>query len=253
MPRHKPGAKRPAAVLACVFWLAVWQIASMLVGERLFLPYPGEVLATLWGLLGDSTFYSTLGFSFARLALGFFAALIMGSLLAYAAYKISFVETLLRPLMALAKAAPAATFTMLLLIFFGSRNISAPVVFIMVLPLFYSNLLTGAQSVDPELFEAAAVFGMLPTDRFRFIYLPYVTPFFLSSCEVGWGMSWKAGVSAEVIAITAGSVGGAIYDAKITLETADLFAYTLVVIIISLLLEKLTRTLICYIEKLLTD
>ncbi len=100
--------------------------------------------------------------------------------------------------------------------------------------------------------EAADVFGMVPGDRFRFIYLPYVAPFFASSCQVGWGMAWKAGVSAEVVAITANAIGGNIYNAKINLETAEIFAYTFVIIAVSLTLERLTAYLVRLAERAMT-
>jgi NitT/TauT family transport system permease protein len=240
------------AVLAVALWLALWQLAALWVGERLFLAAPADVLRTLWALLGSQDFYASMGFTLARVAAGFFGALVLGCALAVAAYRSEFFEALMRPFMGLAKSAPAASFTMIFLLMVGSLNMSVPVVLIMVTPLFYSNLLSGLKSVDSERFEAAEVFGMIPGDRFRFIYLPYVTPFFMSSCEVGWGMAWKAGVSAEVVAITANAVGGRIYNAKINLETAEIFAYTFAVIAAALALERGSVLLIRAVERRLT-
>ena len=240
-------------LLAIAFWLAVWHFASVLISEKLFLASPVDVLVTLAELLGTSEFYASIGYSFVRIAIGFFASLLVGCGLAVLAYKSKFAEILLRPFMGFAKSAPAAAFTLIFLLIVGSKNLAIPVVFLMVMPLFYSNLLAGLKSVNPEFFEAAAVFGMIPADRFRFIYLPYVTPHFASACEVGWGVAWKAGVSAEVIAITAGSIGGSIYNAKIHLETAEIFAYTFTIIVLSLVLEQLTIALIRFIERKLTN
>lgn len=250
---RKTGGKKILGIaLASAFWLAVWHLASVLVGETLFLASPGEVLASFWRLLGTRSFYETVGNSFGNIAIGFFSSLIIGCGCAVIAYKFKSFETLLIPFMGVAKSAPAASFTMVFLLMVGSKNMAVPVVFIMALPLFYSNLLAGLKSVDPERFEAAEVFGMVRNDRFRFIFLPYIAPFFASACEVGWGMAWKAGVSAEVIAITAHSIGGEIYSAKIFLETKELFAYTLVVIVISLALERLTVRLVRFAEYLMT-
>lgn len=246
------GKRTLGTVFAIAFWLVLWQLAAILVGEELFLASPLSVVNKLMELLTQKQFYAAVGFSFARISTGFFMSMLAGCLLAVLAYRFSAIETLLRPFMGIAKAAPAASFTIIFLLIVGTKNMSVPVVFIMVLPMFYSNILFGLKSVDPERFEAAEVFGMVKSDRFRFIYLPYVSPFFKSSCEIGWGMAWKAGVSAEVIAITWSSIGGKIYDSRIYLETAELFAYTFVVIAIALVLERLTVRIVGFLEYLMT-
>ena len=57
----------------------------------------------------------------------------------------------------------------------------------------------------------------------------------------GLGFAWKSGIAAEVIALPALSVGKNLYDTKIYLERADLFAWTLAVILLSLGLEALLK------------
>lgn len=236
-----------------LFWLVVWEIAARLISQQLFLTSPIQVLKTLYGLLGSSEFYHIVGFSFLRIGAGFLCAAVIGSALSVTAYKLRLVKTLLHPLMGAVKAAPVASFVVIALLLVGSKNLSALISFLMVLPVFYTNILAGLESVDPERFEAANVFGMRNSDRFRFIYLPYVSPFARSACEVGIGISWKAGISAEVIGIASGSIGEKIYDSKLYLDTSQLFAYTLVVVVVSLLLERLAVLLIRWIEYRLTN
>ena len=245
-PRYKKILLSAASV---VFWLAAWQLAAMIIGEGILLVSPLSVFKRLLELLSGGEFYAIIGFSLLRITIGILLAMAVGVLLAVLAYKLFALEVLLRPLMGAIKAAPVASFVVIALLAVGSRNLSALISFLMVAPVFYTSLLTGMKSVDPERFEAAAVFGMLNRDRFRFIYMPYVVPHFSSACQVGIGIAWKAGVSAEVIGIAAGSIGGELYDAKLNLETPTLFAYTFVVIAISLVLEKLAVRLIRAIER----
>ena len=84
----------------------------------------------------------------------------------------------------------------------------------------------------------AAVYGMPRRRRLTAITVPSVMPYFMAACRSALGMAWKAGVAAEVIGVTRNSVGRELYYAKIYLETADLFAWTAVVVVMSLLLEK---------------
>ena len=64
-------------------------------------------------------------------------------------------------------------------------------------------------------------------------------PYLLTGCRLGLGLCWKAGVAAEVIGVPTGSIGEKLYHAKIYLNTPDLFAWTIVIILISFLFEKL--------------
>ena len=59
-----------------------------------------------------------------------------------------------------------------------------------------------------------------------------------SACTVSLGISWKAGIAAEIIGIPAGSIGRMFYDAKVYFNTVDLFAWTVIVVVISVLFEK---------------
>ena len=71
-----------------------------------------------------------------------------------------------------------------------------------------------------------------------FISFLMVLPHFLSACRLSLGMCWKAGVAAEVIGVPSGSIGEKLYNAKIYLNTPDLFAWTIVIIVISFVFEK---------------
>ena len=71
-----------------------------------------------------------------------------------------------------------------------------------------------------------------------FISFLMVLPYFLSACRLSLGMCWKAGVAAEVIGVPSGSIGEKLYNAKIYLNTPDLFAWTIVIIVISFVFEK---------------
>ncbi|MDO4381384.1 MAG: ABC transporter permease, partial [Clostridia bacterium] len=85
-------------------------------------------------------------------------------------------------------------------------------------------------------------FGKLKT--VRAVYVHSVLPYFAAGCTTALGLAWKAGVAAEVISLPQSSVGYHLYRSKITIETADLFAWTLVVILLSVCIEKLIMKLL---------
>ena len=97
---------------------------------------------------------------------------------------------------------------------------------------------------DPKLLEMAVVFRMPVWRKIRFIYLPALVPYLVSGCRIALGMSWKSGAAAEVIGLPEHSIGEHLYMAKIYLETADLFAWTLVIILVSAVFEQIVLFLI---------
>jgi hypothetical protein len=114
----------------------------------------------------------------------------------------------------------------------------------MVFPIIYANLLEGIKSTDAKLLEMARLFRVPLGRRLRYIYLPHLRPFVLSACGSALGLSWKAGVTAEIIGIPAGSIGERLYEAKVYLDTAGLFAWTVVIVVVSVAFEKLFIRLI---------
>jgi len=84
----------------------------------------------------------------------------------------------------------------------------------------------------------AAVFGVPLWRRLRAVDVPAVVPFLLAGARVAVGLAWKSGIAAEVIGLPQGSIGERLYQAKIWLSTADLFAWTVVIVVLSLLVER---------------
>ena len=131
-----------------------------------------------------------------------------------------------------------ASFIIICLIWMSSARLSIFISFLMVLPIIYSNVLQSIHSVDRQMLEAVKVFRLSWPKRVLYLWLPQLKPYLLSACGVSLGISWKAGIAAEIIGIPAGSIGRMFYDAKVYFNTVDLFAWTVIVVVISVLFEK---------------
>lgn len=227
------------SLLAVLFWLAVWQVASWLVGHRVLLPGPLAVLRTLGEMMLTPLFWQSVGNSLLRIGLGFFLGLALGVLLGAASAASGVVYTLLRPLMQLVKATPVASFIILALVWLSGRNLSTFISFLMVLPVIYTSTLSGIQGTDQKLLEMAKVFRMPFSRRVRAVYLPAAGPGVLGACELALGMAWKSGVAAEVIGLPRATIGEQLFQAKIFLLTAEVFAWTVVITTLSWAFAKL--------------
>ena len=245
---------RWANALAVAFWLMVWQLAATAIGQKLFLVSPLAVCATLARLLPTAGFWATVAFSAGRIIGGFLLAAVCGVLLAGLAAWMPPVRALLRPLMLTVRSIPVASFIILALLWLkNAGNLAVFISFLMVLPVVYTNTLAGIRETDARLLEMAAVFRVPPAKRVRYLYVPAALPYFRSACTVGLGLCWKSGVAAEVIGITSGSIGEALYNAKILFSTAELLAWTVVIVLLSLAFERLFLWGLARVESVLLE
>ena len=238
--RDKNTRLSPALRLGAVaVWLLLWQLASMAVGLPLLLPSPFAVLLRLGQLCTGADFWLTVASSLLRILLGFLLGVLFGTALAGLCWRFRLIDALARPLLGVLKSTPVASFIILALVWVKTTWLATVISFIMVLPLIYANVREGIDSADRQLLEMAQVFRLSRRKTFRYCYLPAILPFFLSAISSALGFAWKSGIAAEVLGRPARAIGSQIYDSKIYLETPDLFAWTLVVILLSVLLERL--------------
>ena len=231
-------------IIAAAFWVLVWQALAMIVHNKVLLAGPVETVATLGRLIGDNSFWQSVASTTGRILAGFVAGSALGIVFGYLSYTNEIVRELLRPLVLALKSVPVASFVILLLIWFGSRNISVIIVAMVVFPILYTNTLEGLVSTDKKLLEMARVFRMPREREIRYIFLPGLLPFWQGAFKLAIGMSFKSGIAAEVIGQPLGTIGNGLYQAKIYLETGELFAWTIVTVLVAFICERVVLFLL---------
>ena len=244
LPAKASDSKRAKGALAACFWLAAWEAAALIVGRPLLLPGPIDTLRALAALGRTAAFWRSTGMTLLRILTGYGAAVLLGVLLAAVCVRVRAVDTLLSPLRSVIRATPVSSFIMLVLIWIRRDGVPVFISFLRVLPIVWTGVEEALLSVDAQLVEMTRAYRLTAWKKIRFLYAPAVRPAFLAACTTGLGFAWKSGIAAEVIALPAQSVGKNLYDAKIYLERADLFAWTLTVIVLSMLLEALLRRVV---------
>lgn len=230
-------------ILAIAFWLSIWQLVSSLMGQEILLVSPLSALSRLGYLSLEADFWKTVWYSFSKISLGFFLAFILGIGMALLGANFRAFRVLIQPLMATIQAIPVVSFIILCLIWVSSRNLSVLISFLLVLPIIYTNVLTGIDSIDSSFMDLAKVFKMKRSKIIRYICLSEVYPHLKSATYVSLGLCWKSGIAAEVIGMPNMSIGEKLYQAKIYLSTGDLFAWTLVIIVLSVAFRKVFMAL----------
>lgn len=220
-------------------WLALWQILYLTLGRAIILPSPLSVARRMAELIITLPFWRDIAASLIRILIGYLSALVTGVAIGILTAKSKVMDAFLSPISRIVRATPVASFIMLLFLFLTKEHIPIVTSFLMVMPVVWSNVYEGITGTDVKLLEMARVFMLSFSDTLRHVYLPGIMPFFMAAAKAGMGLAWKAGIAAEVLASPSLSIGTELYNAKIYLETVDLFAWTAVIILISITLERL--------------
>ena len=227
-----------------LFWLLVWEVAAYVIQQPLFLPKFTDVCKQFLLLFSEATSYVTALSTLVRILTGFLEGLLLGILLAVLSYRFPVLLSLLSPVITVIRSTPVASFIMLLWLIIGSGRLPTAIALLMVLPVIYSNVLAGLHALSPDLHEVCRLYRFPPLKSFKVYVYPSVMPYFSPGAITALGLSWKAGVAAEVLAHTKISIGNEIYFAKSYLEVEQLYAWSLVVILLSLILEYIIRRLL---------
>ncbi len=246
MPAERPGPRAKALLSRAgvlLFYLALWALLARCVDQPLLLPGPLAVLRRLLALLPDPQFaltlLGTLGRTLLAYALGILAAVLLSALCAASRA----AQALLSPLLSAIRATPVSSFIVLALVWLSSSRVPVLTGFLMTLPVVQSALTQAIRAIDPKLLEMARLYRFGRRGTLRHVVIPSVTPAFVQSCLAAIGLCWKAVVAAEVIGVPRLAVGSRIYEAKIYLETDALLAWTVTIVLLSVLLEALLRRL----------
>ncbi|MGN0469135.1 MAG: ABC transporter permease [Acutalibacteraceae bacterium] len=216
----------------------------MLVKSDILIASPLQVLQRLFVLIGKPEFRQSVALSFLRISCGYLSAVAAGTLLASAAAVSKTVKELFSPIIKLARSVPVASFIILALVWIRKDYVPVFIVFLIVMPVIWQNVLEGIENTDKKLVETARIYGFSFFKTIKTVYFHCVLPYFSSGCIAALGLAWKSGVAAEVLAMPVKSIGYNLYRSKINIETADLFAWTAVVIILSMILERFIAFLI---------
>ncbi len=231
--------------VSVVAWILIWWLFSYKFDFEVIFPGPIKTISTLFSLLAKSSFWKSVIYSFYRIFFGLFLGIVLGIAFAFIGRALPLIHNFISIGMSVVKSTPVASIVLILWVLVdGSSNLPIIIAVLMVLPIVWQNLTDGFNSIDKSLLEVARVFQFSRLKTVKTVYLPPLLNHFIPAVLTSIGLSWKAGISAEVIAYTKNSIGFNISNAKASFEGDVLFAWTLVVVLISLLFEYTAKALL---------
>lgn len=231
-------------VFPIALWLSVWQIAAIAIDFSFLFPDVPETFSALWKILTKASTYKVLLLTLKRVFFSLFFGTVFGGVLAVASAKLEPVRITVAPAISVMKATPVAVIAVLLYSLFSGNTAPVVVALLMIMPVIWQNLMDGYNSIDRNLWELCDAYEFSFKKRLRFLILPTLIKYFIPAFITSVGLSWKAVISAEILVHTVNSVGDMIYESKYHLDTASVFAWTVIVIAMSIALEKLVKILL---------
>lgn len=225
-------------IVVLIIWILIWQGIHTYVGKDILIPSPFKTLEALSKMIITKEFHINVLVTIYRVCIGVMISFGLGLMTAIIAYFSSFFRDFLKPLMIVLKSTPVMAIIILVLLWVKSSNVPIFACFLMCYPVAYTNILTGLENVDKQLIEMGKIYKVKSIYMIKDIYIPHVTSYIKSALSLIVGLSWKVVVAAEVLAVPKYSMGYNLFNAKVYLETEELFAWVIVIVILSSLFEK---------------
>jgi NitT/TauT family transport system permease protein len=223
--------------------LVLWKIISLIVGSEIIFPSPESTLASLIELIKTRDFFLSILASLARGMVGFIISLVLGTIFGFIAGFNGTFYRIFEPFLVIIRTTPVISVILLALIWFRASNVPVFASFLMSFPIVCTNVIEGIKNIDNKLIEMARVYKIGRPRIIRDIYLPSITPFLMAAISTSFGIGWKVVIAAEVLSLPEFAIGTSLQTAKTYLNINEVFAWTIVAILMGYTFERLIRLL----------
>ena len=236
--RRRLSDDRTMTVLSHVLILLVWEaLARAGVLDARFVPAPSRVIVELAVLLWHGDLLADIGWTLARVAVGFVLGAVPAVLLGIVMGLSPVLRAFLRPAIAAIYPIPKVALLPLVMLVFGLGEEAKWV--IVAVAVFFQvvlNTLAGVVNIDPIYLDVARNFGAGRWQTYRRIALPAALPFIFTGCQLGLGMALIVVVIAEQFGTKVG-LGYLIWRSWQIFEIEDMYAGLLVIAVLGTLLQ----------------
>jgi NitT/TauT family transport system permease protein len=228
-------------VLSFALLLAIWKIISVIVNSAIIIPSPESTVISLFNLIKTREFFIIILFSLGRGLIGFAISFVLGLVVGFAAGFNRVFNKIFEPFLVIIRSTPVMTIILIALIWFKANNVPIFASFLMSFPIICTNVMEGIKNIDPKLLEMAKIYRVNRTRVIKEIYLPSIVPFLTAAISTSFGIGWKVVIAAEVLSQPKYAIGTSLQNSKIYLNINDVFAWTIIAILIGYLFERLIR------------
>lgn len=231
--------KKIYKIFPIFFWLLIWWFVSIAINKEIYFPTPLTTFYSLKEIILKPKFILIILNTLKRVFLGFFIANIFGIVLGFLCGFKQKITKLIHPFMTTVRSTPVMGIIILAIIWFKSGNVPVFISFLMCFPIIWNNVYEGFKNLDKDLLEMAEIYKINFFKKIKNIYFPSIIPYYMAGFNLALGISWKVTVAAEVLSNPKFAIGTKLNDARVYLDTPSLFAWLIIIILLSYFIEIL--------------
>ncbi len=215
----------------------VWEIVSIAINAPIIFPSPKITFLSLWRIIFDKLFLYTILGSISRWLISILVSFICAIIFGIFSGLNNLFNTMFKPYLHIIMATPVISIILVALIWFNDFMVPIFVSFLVCFPIICNNINYGIRNIDERIIQMANIYKVHRTQMFFDIYLPSLIPSIFSGLSTALALGWKVVIVTEVISQPNFSIGTMLYNANILLETENLFAWTIVVVLLSFIFD----------------
>ena len=226
-------------IFSFLFIVIMWQILSLIIHAELILPSPKNVFITVLKIIQNQSFWIHFLHTFQRIIISFIISIFFGTILGICCGLNPYVNQFFKLPISILRATPIVAFILIALFWFNSSTIPIFVSVVMTLPLISTSVVSGFENTEEKILQMAKIYNFTFFQKLMYIKFHYVFPYFLSGISSAFGLTWKVVVAGEIISLPKKAVGTIMSQAQVHLETQQVIAYTIILVLISFSLETI--------------
>lgn len=219
-------------------FLIVWQILSLIVKSDLILPSPVTVFAALMQILKNAVFYKAFLFTFLRILAAFIISSILGLILGYLCSRFKTFDIFFEPFNTILRVTPVVAIILIVVFWFKSDFVPVFVSVLMTFPVMCSSVKNGFNSVPKNYLESAQVYNLSEFQTLFQVKIPMSKSFIYNGLISTFGLTWKVIVAGEVLCLPKNSIGYLLQKNNLHLQTANVFAVTVILVLVCFIIQK---------------
>lgn len=230
--------------LALIIFLITWQVAAISIDNSIYLPTIPCVIKNLINIVQEESFIYNVGSSLFRSFMSFIIALLGGCILGLVSFLSTTFRNFFKPLNALSTSIPTMVLVVLALIWFDKDMAPFIVGTLIVFPILYEGILSSLLNINKDIIEMSMIYEVPGRYKFKNLYLPTMKLQILNFVVSTFSLGFKVVIAGEVHGQPTYGIGTVIQYEKINFNTEAIFAWIVILAIISFILgmvQKLIR------------